>query len=60
MPDHASLTERKPLRCPICSKPAGPGFRPFCSKRCADIDLGRWFGEAYRAPVPPEPEIEEE
>ncbi len=27
-------------------------FRPFCSRRCADIDLGRWFGEEYRIPVP--------
>jgi endogenous inhibitor of DNA gyrase (YacG/DUF329 family) len=27
-------------------------YRPFCSRRCADIDLGRWFGEEYRIPVP--------
>jgi endogenous inhibitor of DNA gyrase (YacG/DUF329 family) len=26
-------------------------YRPFCSKRCADIDLGRWLGEAYRIPA---------
>ena len=36
--------------CPICRKPVQPRFRPFCSARCADIDLGRWFGEVYRAP----------
>ena len=36
--------------CAICGKPAGERFRPFCSARCADIDLGRWFGEAYRVP----------
>lgn len=37
--------------CPICSKPAVAHYRPFCSKRCADVDLGRWFGEAYRIPA---------
>ena len=35
-------------RCPICGKPADAKFEPFCSKRCADIDLGRWFKEDYR------------
>ena len=34
-------------RCPICGKPADVRYRPFCSRRCADIDLGRWFGEFY-------------
>ncbi|TMJ30154.1 MAG: DNA gyrase inhibitor YacG, partial [Alphaproteobacteria bacterium] len=29
--------------CPICGKPAAERFRPFCSKRCADVDLHRWF-----------------
>lgn len=38
-------------KCPICKKPAIVDHRPFCSKRCAQIDLGRWFGEVYRAPV---------
>ncbi len=33
--------------CPICSKPRVHEFRPFCSKRCADIDLGRWLKGAY-------------
>ncbi len=38
-------------RCPICSRPSGPGrLRPFCSKRCADVDLGRWFIGAYAVP----------
>jgi uncharacterized protein len=37
--------------CPICGKPAMARYRPFCSKRCADVDLGRWFGEAYRIPA---------
>ena len=36
--------------CPICGKPAVDPHRPFCSSRCADIDLGRWFRESYRIP----------
>ena len=55
--------------CPICKKPTVEATKPFCSKRCADIDLGRWFGESYavatnEAPdeaenLPKTPEIEE-
>jgi endogenous inhibitor of DNA gyrase (YacG/DUF329 family) len=37
-------------RCPICRKPASPATRPFCSARCADIDLGRWLTEQYVVP----------
>ncbi|MBM9400493.1 DNA gyrase inhibitor YacG [Gluconacetobacter azotocaptans] len=37
--------------CPTCGRPAVAAFRPFCSKRCADVDLGRWFSEQYRVPV---------
>ncbi len=33
--------------CPICRKPVVDKFRPFCSKRCADVDLNRWFTGAY-------------
>ncbi len=40
-------------RCPICGKPPRAESRPFCSPRCAQIDLGRWFGEQYRVPVQP-------
>lgn len=35
------------MACPICEKPAEKAFRPFCSKRCADIDLGKWFSGGY-------------
>jgi endogenous inhibitor of DNA gyrase (YacG/DUF329 family) len=45
------------MKCPICDKPAEPAYRPFCSRRCADIDLGRWLNESYVLPVP---EAEEE
>ena len=37
-------------RCPICKKPSHPKFRPFCSARCADIDLARWLDGSYRLP----------
>ena len=33
--------------CPICRKPVVHKFRPFCSKRCADVDLNRWLSGAY-------------
>lgn len=35
--------------CPICRKPrsADSRYAPFCSKRCADVDLQRWFSGAY-------------
>jgi endogenous inhibitor of DNA gyrase (YacG/DUF329 family) len=38
-------------RCPICGKPALPEFRPFCSRRCTDVDLHRWLGGVYAIPV---------
>jgi uncharacterized protein len=42
--------------CPICGKPATLATRPFCSKRCADIDLHRWLGGVYAIPTVAEPE----
>jgi endogenous inhibitor of DNA gyrase (YacG/DUF329 family) len=38
-------------RCPICSKPTVEQYRPFCSKRCADVDLNRWLSGVYVVPV---------
>ncbi len=38
-------------RCPICSKPTDVAFKPFCSKRCADIDLNRWLSGVYAVPA---------
>ena len=37
--------------CPICSKPAVEKFRPFCSRRCANVDLNRWLSGVYAVPV---------
>lgn len=39
------------MTCPICSKESDPKYRPFCSRRCADVDLGRWLSESYRVPA---------
>ncbi|MGY2046982.1 DNA gyrase inhibitor YacG [Methylobacterium sp. JK268] len=36
--------------CPICGRPAAEAFRPFCSKRCADVDLQRWLSGRYAIP----------
>lgn len=38
-------------KCPVCSAPRVEAFRPFCSKRCADIDLHRWLAGAYAIPA---------
>ncbi len=39
------------MSCPICQKEADPKYRPFCSRRCADVDLGRWLKGSYAIPV---------
>ena len=36
--------------CPICGAPAQAQYRPFCSRRCADVDLSRWLRGAYAIP----------
>lgn len=39
-------------KCPICGRETDDEkYRPFCSKRCADIDLGRWFNGSYNIPA---------
>ena len=40
---------RRPT-CPLCGKPQSHDYRPFCSKHCADIDLGRWLDGRYAVP----------
>lgn len=63
MPPASSAPKLAGVRpCPICGKPASPRHRPFCSARCADIDLGRWLKGTYRIPTeePPAGGEEEE
>ena len=38
------------MSCPICGKETDPKARPFCSKRCADVDLARWLNGNYAVP----------
>ncbi|MEK9645691.1 MAG: DNA gyrase inhibitor YacG [Alphaproteobacteria bacterium] len=38
-------------KCPVCDADRVERYRPFCSRRCADIDLGRWFTGAYAVPT---------
>lgn len=42
---------RTQAQCPVCGKPADEKYRPFCSKRCADIDLNRWLKGVYAVPA---------
>ncbi|OYW58801.1 MAG: DNA gyrase inhibitor YacG [Rhodobacterales bacterium 32-66-7] len=48
------------MKCPICGKPAVPDYLPFCSRRCADVDLFRWLTESYAIPVKPDETDEDE
>lgn len=41
-------------RCPICKKPASKADKPFCSPRCADVDLNRWLSGSYAIPGEPD------
>lgn len=38
------------MSCPICEKTANAAYRPFCSKRCADVDLAKWLSGSYALP----------
>jgi endogenous inhibitor of DNA gyrase (YacG/DUF329 family) len=45
------MTEPAPAKpCPICGKASEHAFRPFCSRRCADVDLYRWLSGNYVVP----------
>ncbi len=54
------MTERRPKggkgsgqppSCPICGRPRVQEYRPFCSARCRNVDLGRWFQQVYTIPA---------
>jgi len=45
------LTQTSIRPCPICNKPEAQKFRPFCSRRCADVDLSRWLKGTYAIPA---------
>ena len=47
-----NASSASPSRCAICGKPAADGeYRPFCSRRCADVDLQRWLTGRYAVPA---------
>lgn len=47
-------------KCVRCGQPVLPRFRPFCSQRCADIDLGAWLKGSYRVATDEAPESGED
>ncbi len=49
-PDDAPPKAAAGQACPICGRPATPAYRPFCSRRCADVDLNRWLSGTYIIP----------
>lgn len=54
----ASAPAKRRPPCPVCGKESSPEHRPFCSRRCADVDLGRWLGGAYAIPsTEPAPDL---
>lgn len=55
MTDDKRRKTRRTARCPVCNAPARRETRPFCSRRCADADLGRWLTGAYRVPTDERP-----
>ncbi len=49
MAEPVLLRPRRP--CPICKKPSTQKYHPFCSNRCAQVDLNRWLGGQYAIPA---------
>jgi endogenous inhibitor of DNA gyrase (YacG/DUF329 family) len=41
----------RPRKCAVCGKPTVREFHPFCSRRCSDIDLGKWLSGSYAIPA---------
>lgn len=48
------------MNCPLCHKTAKAPYTPFCSKRCADLDLGKWLKGDYAIPVVEEDDLPED
>jgi uncharacterized protein len=46
------MSDLAPVKpCPICAKPRDESYTPFCSKRCADVDLNKWLTGRYAIPI---------
>ncbi|MGE5503171.1 MAG: DNA gyrase inhibitor YacG [Actinomycetota bacterium] len=59
MPDADTPTPQPARPCPICGKPATPKSNPFCSSRCAEVDLHRWLSGTYRVETDETPDPDE-
>ncbi len=46
------------MSCPICGEDTVIRFRPFCSKRCADVDLAKWLNGSYAVPSQREEDLD--
>ncbi|WP_170751457.1 DNA gyrase inhibitor YacG [Ruegeria lacuscaerulensis] len=46
------------MTCPICAEDTVQAYRPFCSKRCADLDLAKWLNGSYAVPSQREEDVE--
>lgn len=46
------------MTCPACGRPTVDDYRPFCSGRCADLDLSNWLNGQYRVPVQEAEDVE--
>jgi len=54
-----SIPLSKGGKCPTCKKPSDLKYRPFCSKRCADVDLGQWLNEGYKIESEEEADVDQ-
>jgi uncharacterized protein len=50
-PANENKPKNSAVKCPICGKPSDPDVQPFCSTRCADVDLHRWLSGRYAIPL---------
>jgi endogenous inhibitor of DNA gyrase (YacG/DUF329 family) len=48
------------MSCPICERDTDPQYRPFCSKRCSDVDLAKWLTGSYAIPAAPEEQADDD
>lgn len=58
--DNSERTSAPEPACPICGKPAADRYRPFCSARCADVDLNRWLSGRYAIPAEEPPNSDDD
>jgi uncharacterized protein len=54
-PANDNVSQKAALGCAICGRPRVEKYTPFCSKRCADVDLYRWLNGKYAIPATDEP-----